>query len=615
MKGMENHKRKKMAYASAGLIILATVAMFILFIFSSCRIHDMVLKREMEQNELVTSYITEILNSEMEDCIELLNMSRKFLDSSDQKNWEAEAEVLKKVKEGTAFTVYGVMDLEGKSLDDSGKREVVGTEELLETIKDGEEYISDVLTDDEIILAVPLYNKEEITGAVWGSYPIDTIAEKVEKTGDTQRYFQIIDSDGTYISRSKSNNSFAESLPLWEELERYEFQNGETVDMIRDKVNRHETGTFYFQYKGKERYVAYEPLGINNWYVFSVLVGESIDGYVKNIRETSTTLMLGFAFFIMLIFSVFVFAVNWSKKIVEDKNHQLEIKTKLFWVILSKTKDIPFEINMNERQAKIYRAQTTGNEDYELIDDVSPERMILEGRIHESDAGRYRQMYDQAFEQKQECTLILEMNLQGIWSWKKIHLIMVNEDSMIGFLEDYNEQIDQNRKLEEAWRQTEYDELTGLYNRETFVRKVDRLLLENADEHSALFLLDLDHFKEINDTFGHMMGDQVLHEAAENLRNVLRKADLAGRLGGDEFVVFLRNVADTDSLHVCAQKINKVLEKTYERDGQKVHISGSIGIAAAADEMTFPKLYERADKALYEAKRNGRNRYQISQNN
>ncbi len=626
----EYNKRKNLVYMFGVLSIMATLAMFGLFIFSSNKIHEMVLDKEMEQNELVTSYITSILNSEMEDCLEILYTSEEFLSTYKKDRQEEVTDSLRKIKEGTVFEYYGIMDLEGNSINDSGKSHRITNPQLMEAIHKDESYISDVQTEVDVLegedtgsqpgwvmLAVPLHHQGRIIGAVWGAYPISILADKVERTGDTQRYFQIIDNEGNYISRSASGKSFAKSLPLWEELKRYEFLGGENANTIRAKVNKHEKGRFSFRYQGKKRYVAYEPLGVNNWYVFSVLVGESIDSYVKNIREISTTLMLGFTMFITMIFSGLFLIGNWNRRLMEQKNHQLAVTTQLFQIIMQKTKDIPFEISLQKRTVKLYRSAKDSNEE-EILDNISPENMLLEGKIRLEDMERYKTFYDDIFHGKieggDEKTLVLEMKLRNEWNWMKIHILTVDEKSMIGFLEDYNEQVKRKQELEEAQQKTKYDVLTGLYNRETFIQKVSERLKQKkyqSEEISALFLLDLDYFKEINDTFGHMMGDQVLRDVAQSLKAVIRSSDLAGRLGGDEFVVFLDNVSNEEALRKCADKINRVLVKNYEKAGNRVQVSSSIGIVKTEPGRFFSDLYEKADLALYEVKRQGRNGYKI----
>ena len=137
-----------------------------------------------------------------------------------------------------------------------------------------------------------------------------------------------------------------------------------------------------------------------------------------------------------------------------------------------------------------------------------------------------------------------------------------------------------------------------------------RKQVPNADL-AALFLLDLDSFKVVNDTLGHIVGDQVLHETGSILKAVTRETDLAGRLGGDEFVLFIHHVSDEEGIRRCAEKINAALVMNYYDDENTVTVTASIGIAIVREESTFTELYERADRALYQVKKSRKNGYKI----
>ena len=196
-------------------------------------------------------------------------------------------------------------------------------------------------------------------------------------------------------------------------------------------------------------------------------------------------------------------------------------------------------------------------------------------------------------------------------AWTRIHLVTVNSDSVIGYLEDYTAQIKKSQELEAVSQKTKYDVLTGLYNRETFIKSVEEELQKPREMMSALFLLDLDYFKDVNDILGHITGDQVLQETAQNLKSAIRSGDLSGRVGGDEFMVFIQDAADINAIITCAEKLNRILRKPYEKNSKRVKVSASIGIAVAEEGATFRELYERADKALYDVKKRGRNGYSI----
>jgi diguanylate cyclase (GGDEF)-like protein len=154
-----------------------------------------------------------------------------------------------------------------------------------------------------------------------------------------------------------------------------------------------------------------------------------------------------------------------------------------------------------------------------------------------------------------------------------------------------------------------YDELTALPNRVNFRDEIERLLAisHNAERLSALLFIDLDQFKQINDTLGHPCGDQLLCAVADRLREMLRPQDFVARFGGDEFVVFQQNIASNEDAAGLARRIVDRLSERYKIDNHLVEIGASVGIA-----MTLPAgisadtLLKNADMALYRAKADGR---------
>ena len=122
----------------------------------------------------------------------------------------------------------------------------------------------------------------------------------------------------------------------------------------------------------------------------------------------------------------------------------------------------------------------------------------------------------------------------------------------------------------------------------------------------SIFALDVDHFKKINDTLGHDIGDEVLKGFASRVKNTLRKNDIIARIGGDEFVILLPDLTDKTNVKEIAERIQLSLSVS----GANMQISTSIGIAFYNDfELNAKTLYKQADMALYEAKEKGRNNY------
>jgi diguanylate cyclase (GGDEF)-like protein len=157
-----------------------------------------------------------------------------------------------------------------------------------------------------------------------------------------------------------------------------------------------------------------------------------------------------------------------------------------------------------------------------------------------------------------------------------------------------------------------HDSLTGLPNRTLFTDHYV-LALAGAKRHHkkiALMVLDIDHFKDVNDSLGHYNGDQLLKEFGNRLWSVVRKTDTVSRLGGDEFALLLTEVAETESIPGVAQKILERARKPFILNDHEVRITASMGISNYPDHGDdIETLMKYADRAMYQAKENGRDSY------
>ena len=167
----------------------------------------------------------------------------------------------------------------------------------------------------------------------------------------------------------------------------------------------------------------------------------------------------------------------------------------------------------------------------------------------------------------------------------------------------------QKREVEKLQFKAEMDAMTRIYNKVATKERINNFIKNsrNQDKH-ALLIVDMDNFKKINDTFGHLKGDEVLKEGVGHLKNMFRGDDIIGRIGGDEFVVFMSNVTSREDIVNKAKSIGKAFRKTYSEDGEEVTVSASIGISIfPMDGDDYEELLDKSDKALYEVKKNGKN--------
>lgn len=610
--------KKKWFVVIIVVMITMAVIVWVAFTMSFEKVYNLLLEKDMEQIQFTSSFVTKLVYTEIETCLSALQSGQGVLWVDDGQNPEYVEEELRKIKEEFGFETTGVMDIDGRSMDDTGRVRQIENLEFLESIRRNETYLSNVIErSDVMIMGVPIMKGKEVRGAVWGCYSVSSIAENIELSSDSHRYFQIVDDDGIYVSDSNNENAFAEEGDIWKELERYEISDGITADKIHDDMKNERSGRFHFTYKGEGRYVTYEPLGIKNWYVFSVLVEEYFSDYIEEIESVFSRLLWGTLGAVVFVMSMIGYFIRKTMRFIQIQNAKLTAKNSLLFMVLNHTNDIPFEIDVLKRTFSIYKNQDSETIWSRELEELKPEILVEEEIISPEEYEKYADFYENIVQGKMAEPIVLRIKIGEEWNYKRIHISMINKEYIVGFLEDYNEYVSQENRISEINKEIQRDSLTGLYSRKYLVQETEKILHEKKDKKTgetfALFLLDLDHFKEVNDTLGHMMGDQVLRETGRLIKEIIRNTDLAGRLGGDEFVLLIRCGKCIEDFKKCAEKINDRLRRTYGEENP-VTVSVSIGIVIQTNEETFSQLYRSADKALYKAKEKGRDGYFIIQN-
>ncbi|GAA4607679.1 hypothetical protein GCM10023107_82680 [Actinoplanes octamycinicus] len=197
-----------------------------------------------------------------------------------------------------------------------------------------------------------------------------------------------------------------------------------------------------------------------------------------------------------------------------------------------------------------------------------------------------------------------EADRSGRWALQGTVLIMTAAATMIAGLVTQSHRI-RARAFRKAAHQATHDALTGLPNRMLLHDTIAAAIAtESADgSHVALLLLDLDRFKEVNDTLGHHYGDQLLVQAARRMRDTVRDGEMVARLGGDEFAVLLPGVTGAADVAAFAARLQEALQAPFELDGLSLTVAGSIGAALHPEHgRTADELLQRADIAMYTAK-------------
>jgi len=178
-----------------------------------------------------------------------------------------------------------------------------------------------------------------------------------------------------------------------------------------------------------------------------------------------------------------------------------------------------------------------------------------------------------------------------------------------------NKQVELESVMIQASEVSQIDALTFLVNRRMIVRELQSevLRVQRYNNPLSISVVDIDHFKNVNDTYGHQVGDEALRQVAYQLRDHIRHPDMAGRYGGEEFLILLPNSDSKAAAEQASRLCRQVRETAIQVEGHTLNITISIGIAQFRNgEDTWESLLNRADKAMYEAKTEGRDRWVVA---
>ncbi|MFQ6404783.1 diguanylate cyclase domain-containing protein [Methylophilus sp. 'Pure River'] len=202
-----------------------------------------------------------------------------------------------------------------------------------------------------------------------------------------------------------------------------------------------------------------------------------------------------------------------------------------------------------------------------------------------------------------------------VWVQLSVSIFRDEENAPQYFIAQIEDITARKHQYDEVTQEAYFDALTGLPNRRMLLSRLHQLhaRLPQANQSAALLFLDIDHFKQINDTLGHDVGDVILKEVSTRLQGCLRQSDTVSRLGGDEFVMLLPELTQRDDAEHVAQKILNSFVLPVQVNERSIHIGVSIGLAvcAAGTQVTVTEWMKQADIAMYEAKGAGRNGYHV----
>lgn len=455
-------------------------------------------------------------------------------------------------------------------------------------------------TSDRILtIAVPIKQGEEVFGAVLGQYrSSDLDALLANKFFNGAGYNYIIKSNGEVVA-SGTETFLSDLYAVAEEFS--DFSSADVGRLLND-FEQQKSGISHYHKDGVLYHFYYAPVQYNDWYMMVTVPDSIVNARAQRTIDRSILFaaVVGSAVFVAL---GFMFYALWKHYRMLQAAYE-EIRS-VYRTVPIAVLQFQFDPTFPIQQAndafyrligcsqKEYRKRfhnslipILNKDDLLSIGDCSRGIVRKEMPLRRAD-GRILWVYgafDQLSHTPNQAPLI-QCSLTNI--------------------------TDQKHKLETVEESASLDTLTGLKNRAAATQQI-RLLLHQSDASGAMLMLDLDNFKNVNDTLGHPQGDSLLKAFAHLLQQNFRAADVVCRLGGDEFLVFMPGKFQKSDVENKLNRLMQAIPEKLDFFYQQCGISVSIGVVLTTGSLeTVETLYSHADKALYEAKRSGKNQFQF----
>ena len=603
-------------------IIMCSVLLVIhAFVQFGISISEMELSNTQKNlEEMAESSIREV-RKEYEDMIRSLQEMTDAFEQTPSVDDERLYKQLAFLKSVTIFDYVGAADIYGNTVDSAGQKTNIASREYFQKAMRGETVISGVLDSQVVnqkeiqVLAVPIQNSGSIDGVLFGIMNIDTLGRTINEEYLDHIYVQIVDAEGNYITRFQSKDVLSQYKNVWDDLKKYQYRSS-SYKKIKEDIENGKEGHFAFRYGEEERDSYYAPLGINHYYIYvttnSKYLQEHINGTNRKVITMAAELVVAL---LILLVGVYWYNRKVHQEILESHEEAIS-NEEMMRIAISQSEQAVFEYHLGKKELRIKAGNTNVLFPHNILTDV-PESILDRGVMDEVFSKRFKQMFEE-IQENEICESEVKVVSEGKAKWFRLVIKTLFDENRqivntVGIVEDISERKQEELQLK---KRAERDGLTGFYNAITMKIKVDQLLKAPwiIEGNHIFMLMDLDCFKQVNDTFGHQYGDQVLKEVSDTLKKTFRQSDLLCRMGGDEFAIMILNVSSFSAVEHVIQELLEHLHKIYEQEGKTVEVSASLGIVCAPQHgITFEELYKKSDQMLYEVKRSTKNGYRVYQ--
>lgn len=299
-----------------------------------------------------------------------------------------------------------------------------------------------------------------------------------------------------------------------------------------------------------------------------------------------------------------------TQRLIERNNQQQAMNHERYRIITEQSGSIIFEFDMTTGST-FHTSNFKEKFGYMPTSESYTEGIAKKDRIHPEDRASFMKFQENMKTgKKYDETEVRMQRRDGTYLWMRIKETGIFDQDkkllrIVGKMTDITEE---KQQIENLKAKADKDSVTGVYNKQATQNLIESYLKgEGRSGQHALFVIDIDDFKGINDTWGHRQGDEIISFLAGELKNMFRFEDIVGRIGGDEFMVLIKNITDLELVAGKARSICHLYEGEKLGKDREVKASNSVGVAIyRRDGMTYEELYEAADNALYCCKDEGK---------
>lgn len=605
---------------TAAVIMIAIIALFLVSFQKKMvtLLTNMSVKNISETQELYA----ELLRNKFNDQLKTLDaQAAYFYDSDITKTDEIKTKATFALEIGD-FKKVAVVNEDGIAVDLNGK--------ILPNMKN-KIYFSDALSTNQIqfsnkieldenlnptlVITYPFETKYHQKGVIAGFFSYDVLKQIFSiPIFSGQSYFYLVANDGNILLFNKEKTKNLYNIDIYEYIKNASGQENPEFSKFKIDMLNNQSGCLTLNGGEGQKLFSYAPLGINGWYIMSVLPYTYIHAQQASINRLVFILLIA----IIITIQIFVLALSLILRraiAIRKDNERLTIANNQAQTLIFEY-DIPkhtFELS-GDTQFIL----GTSKKDY-TIEFVRAEYFP---RIHPDDINVLERIKNAIKNNTRSFTAEFRLkNFENNYFWVKMTGSSLFDSSgkvsqFIGSITNVNSQVLHEQELRYI---ADRDRLSYLLNKNAFERKTREYLEKDGKQNiSALFIIDLDNFKDVNDNLGHMTGDLAIKDAAKKLSLIFSDKDYLGRFGGDEFCVLMRfdSVLTKENIlkviNAKATDLVRTLKEEYSNEEQTISVTASIGIALFPENGdNYEELFKNADQSVYYVKHHGKDGFKI----